>query len=125
MTNKEGILVVDDDVALCNLMRMALEQSGYLVWTAHSGPEALAVFAKHGSDLRLLVTDVRMPEMSGFTLGEALVRRKRDLPVLYVSGSWGAQPPPRSTAAALAKPFTVDDLLDQVAKLAPVTAEAG
>ena len=60
----ERILIVDDDPLVCRFMQHVLEDSGYHVWTAHCGGDALDVLAKHGHELGLLVTDVVMPGMS-------------------------------------------------------------
>jgi CheY-like chemotaxis protein len=98
-------------------MRRVLEVSGYHVWTAHSGGEALNVLLKHGGELRLLVTDVLMPDMSGPTLAQLAGESFPGLRVLYVSGycgNYGNQVP---AAAYLEKPFTPMELLERVQAL--------
>ncbi len=63
------ILVVDDEPAVCDLLKDFLEARGYTVITASSGPEALR--AVEAERPRLILLDVLMPEMSGL---EALTR---------------------------------------------------
>src|SRR6516225_2451170 len=99
-----SILVVDDDPGVCTFMQCVLEVNGYHVWTAHSGREALSVLLKHGRELRLLVTDVLMPDMSGPALVQAAGHSFPDLPVLYVSGYCGDYADQMPAGACLEKP---------------------
>ena len=109
-----NILVVDDDPAVCTLMQRTLEHSGYRVWTAHSGSEALDVLVRHGREFQLLVTDVLMPGMSGPTLAKAVRQSFPELPVLYVSGYLGGYADHVQSAAWLEKPFSAAELLERV-----------
>lgn len=59
-------LVVDDDPAIVHLLRVFLEQLGFSVATAGSGPEALAALARRPADL--VITDLAMPGMTGIDL---------------------------------------------------------
>jgi CheY-like chemotaxis protein len=68
------VLVVDDEQDVRNLVRTVLQKSGYAVLTASSGEEALALFAHHDSNIALLLTDIRMPTMTG---PELVARRVR------------------------------------------------
>src|SRR5687767_3652967 len=64
------VLVVDDEPSMRQMLSIALRREGFDVSTAEDGPTALAVLSGDGADV--LVTDVRMPEMSGVELlGEA------------------------------------------------------
>ncbi len=68
------ILVVDDEVTICDLVRIRLEKNGYRVLTAQSGAQALEI-AKNES-LDLVVLDIMMPEMDGY---EVLKHLRDDL----------------------------------------------
>ncbi len=57
------VLVVDDEESILTLLRDILTADGHRVDTARSGAEAMAFLAKHGYDL--LITDIKMPGMSG------------------------------------------------------------
>lgn len=86
MTMRKTILVVDDDPAVLELVKVILSRDGYTVLTAASGRTALHACAEDPRRVDLLLTDVMMPEMSGF----ALVRGMRDLcpglPVVFMTG---------------------------------------
>jgi two-component system cell cycle sensor histidine kinase/response regulator CckA len=112
------VLVVDDDVAVCMFMQHVLETHAYRVLTAHSGGEALKMIRNHGRELRLLVTDVLMPDMNGPSLAQAAERLFPGLPVLYVSGYVGDERDHMEERAWLEKPFTISQLLERVKALA-------
>jgi DNA-binding NtrC family response regulator len=79
------VLVVDDDDAVRNALRRVLEHRGYQVVVSSSGGEALSRLAAGGYDA--MVSDVRMPGMSGLDLLRAVREHDRDLPVILVTGS--------------------------------------
>jgi DNA-binding response OmpR family regulator len=76
------ILVVDDEDALCTLLQISLQRQHYRVLIAHNGREALDVVANKKVDLVLL--DVMMPEMDGFTTCIEL-RKRTDVPVVLLT----------------------------------------
>jgi two-component system cell cycle sensor histidine kinase/response regulator CckA len=83
----EGILVVEDEPALCQLVGKLLRRCGYTVWLAESGQEALKLWAMHRDQIQLLITDIMMP---GGILGPELSGRLRaddpNLKIIYTSG---------------------------------------
>ncbi|WP_130471057.1 response regulator transcription factor [Candidatus Magnetaquicoccus inordinatus] len=80
-----NILVVEDDEEMCSLMLTILSQAGHEVHSVGDGVEALRQVNKEHYDL--LITDIFMPEMDGFTLLRAI----RDLPVQVLAISAGFQ----------------------------------
>ena len=60
------ILVVDDELMLCDLLKMELGSFGHEVVTANNGREGIALFAHRKPDMVLL--DLHMPEMSGIVV---------------------------------------------------------
>lgn len=79
---KTRILVVDDEEALCEVLKFNLEREGYSVDTASSAEQALTL------DLRvysLILLDVMMGEMSGFTMARVLKQRSdtKDIPIIF------------------------------------------
>ncbi|MFN7940998.1 MAG: PAS domain S-box protein [Thermoanaerobaculia bacterium] len=113
---RETILWVEDDPAVRDLTRRMLSSAGYRVLVA-AGPEA--ALSLPGFDLaavRLLVSDVRMPGMSGPELARRLRERHPGLPVLFVSGDSGAAALDALAlhAEVLAKPFEIHTLLARV-----------
>lgn len=101
---------------------MVLRRDGLDVIEATDGLEGLALFQAAPDEIRLLVTDVAMPGMSGVELARQILKTRPDLPVLFVSGYAGDavqldlfQP---GTAAFLRKPFAPSALLEAVSRLA-------
>jgi len=107
MTDMPAVLVVDDERDICTLVATVLQMNGYAVITAASGEEALAVFAEHDSEIDFLVSDIRMPGMTGPELAERLLMRRPDLPVVFMSGT---EPAAAGGYPMLPKPFTANQL---------------
>jgi signal transduction histidine kinase len=83
----EAVLVVEDEPAVRELARTVLENQGYEVLTASNGQDGLRVAREHkGSPLRLVVTDVIMPQMSGKVMAEWLKSSYPDVKILFTSG---------------------------------------
>lgn len=76
------ILVVEDEAPLRELLHVSLQKSGYKVTTTCDGMEALQVFDEQKFDLVLV--DVMVPELDGFTLCAEL-RQRSDVPVVMLS----------------------------------------
>ncbi|HPY30470.1 MAG TPA: PAS domain S-box protein [Verrucomicrobiota bacterium] len=87
----EGILIVEDENAVRDLLSAILGCYGYQVFPAASGPEALEVWAKHQEAIALVLTDLVMPDrMSGRELAERLWQDRPGLKVVFTSG-YGAE----------------------------------
>jgi CheY-like chemotaxis protein len=83
----ETILLVEDEYVVCQLMCHLLCSAGYNVIEASNGPEAIAIWEAHASEIDLLLTDLVMPGgMTGHELSLALVKQKPTLRVIYTSG---------------------------------------
>ncbi len=80
------ILVVDDEPIILETMTAILESEGYTVRTAEDGFAALAVLRNTQPDL--IISDLRMPSMSGFELLSILRRRYPHIPVIAISGEF-------------------------------------
>lgn len=104
------ILVVDDEVPITLLLRDILVDEGYTVLTAPEGQSALAVTATVHPDL--IITDLMMPGMDGRVLCAEVHAQPptADIPVIVMSAAYHPQPTD-SFAAAIAKPFSIDQLL--------------
>jgi PAS domain S-box-containing protein len=116
----ETVLVVDDDHGVCELTAKILEQFGYRVLASHSGAEALQQADAFNADIDLLVTDVVMPQMSGWELARRLKVNRPGLKIIYVSGhsdvSRNGEQPVR-LPPILCKPFSPQDLALRVREL--------
>jgi len=78
------ILFVDDDSVTCSVMQRNCDRVGYRCDVFQSAMECLHEFEKNGADI--LVTDLRMPEMTGFDLLNKVREIDKDLPVLVMTG---------------------------------------
>jgi len=82
----EMILVVEDEEVVARLVMRVLEESGYRTLCAGNGVEALGLYAEHGDEISLVVTDVIMPKMGGAQLVSRLRELGHDPAVLFMSG---------------------------------------
>ncbi|MGZ3600381.1 MAG: response regulator transcription factor [Ktedonobacterales bacterium] len=112
---KTTILVADDDPPLLRLITRNLQLEGYEVLAASDGQQALDAIEAHAPDLVLL--DVMMPRMDGFTVAER-VREFSTTPIIIVTARGQDQDKIRGLDAGaddyLTKPFSVDELLARV-----------
>jgi DNA-binding response OmpR family regulator len=81
-SKKASVLVVDDDIHMLRLIRHILESNGYRVLTASSGAAALDVFV--GEDPDLVLLDIMMPDMDGYTVCRR-IREFSDIPIIMVT----------------------------------------
>jgi CheY-like chemotaxis protein len=109
------ILVVDDDENILNLEKTILEQKGFDVTGAAGGAEALGLLAEQAFDLVLL--DVMMPEVDGFTVCRKIKEdpRLKDIPVIFLTARGGGEALAEGFESGavmyINKPFTANKLL--------------
>jgi DNA-binding response OmpR family regulator len=112
---KTTILAADDDPQLLRLMTRNLEFEGYEVLAASDGQQALAQIESQPLDLVLL--DVMMPKMDGFTVCQR-VREFSSVPIIIVTARGQDQDKVRGLDLGaddyLTKPFSVEELLARV-----------
>jgi CheY-like chemotaxis protein len=106
------VLVVDDEAVALAVLQRTLEPH-YQVLTASDGLEALDIIGAWGPAVQVVVTDVRMPRLSGPALAAHLARLDRAPGILFVS----AFDDPDLPWDVLAKPFSPDALLGAVSRL--------
>ena len=82
----ETVLLVEDEPALRELIKYALNGNGFTVLDVASPADAIAVSRKHTGLLHLLLTDVIMPGMDGPALAKEVQKERPDIKVLYMSG---------------------------------------
>jgi signal transduction histidine kinase len=112
-THDDVILVVEDDTMMRQLATDVLRDRGYTVFDSENAADALAILDNR-TGVKLLFTDVVMPEINGKKLAEEAIRRRPDLKVLFTTGyarnavvHGGVLDP---GAQLLSKPFTPDQL---------------
>ena len=80
------MLLAEDEETIRRLVGEVLSRSGYKVFAASNGDEALRLLEEHRGEIDLLLTDVVMPGMSGPDLARAASRLEPSLRVLFTSG---------------------------------------
>jgi PAS domain S-box-containing protein len=116
------VLVVDDDDLVLEVLVDALARAGFEPSGFASAQEALAAFAAAPRAFAAVVTDGRMPGMTGFALIAALRRLRAAVPVVLVTGYLGADAdadlgPEHAADAILRKPVALRQLVEVVARL--------
>lgn len=113
--NGESILVVDDEIAIGELIKTTLETYNYRVLVAKDGAEAIAIYADNRDRIDSICIDMMMPIMDGLTTVSVLHQLNPNLPVVAMSGLNSVESVDRAERCGcrhfLAKPFTTSDLL--------------
>lgn len=115
-TTSAHILLVDDDASLLRLLGMRLESRGYRVTTAESGAEALRRLDADSPDI--VLSDLRMDEMDGMALFQAIQREVPGLPVIILTAHGSIPDAVHATQQGvfsfLTKPVDRDELFSAI-----------
>lgn len=113
------ILVAEDDKTLCGLMGDYLEENGYQVLRARDGVQALELLDRNHVDL--LVCDIMMPKMDGYTLTQELRDAGYTMPILIVTAKESLEDKRQGFQAGaddyMVKPVDFEEMLLRVAAL--------
>lgn len=116
MSDTKHILVVDDDLTLLEVMHARLTAAGYKVSKASNGRNALKFLEKHTVDL--LISDIKMPEMSGMELLDHIKTDHPALPIIFLTAygtiSGAVDAVKAGALDYLTKPFEGKDLLTMI-----------
>ena len=85
-TGTERILFVDDEELLVEMARGMLESLGYHVTVAANGTEAWNLFLEDPSRFDLVITDQTMPDMTGVTLAQKMLKVRKEMPIILCTG---------------------------------------
>lgn len=128
MISPKEILIVDDSQDLTHVIADFLSMHGYQVHTAHDGYDALECM--NNQSIGIVVSDIHMPRMDGFTLMGEIRTRYPQVPIVLITGFSVSEAKKmafeRGANAFVAKPFKLKDLknvIESVTKEAPYTAE--
>jgi two-component system cell cycle sensor histidine kinase/response regulator CckA len=109
-----AILVVDDDESVLRYLAATLRHRGFQVIVASDGLEAQIAFEQHRGQIRLLLTDVQMPRLTGPQLADKLCALDPALRVVYMSGDEPSLGLLMNQSCFLRKPFTLAQLVSAV-----------
>jgi two-component system chemotaxis response regulator CheY len=113
----KNILIVDDDLYLCEIIADVLEAEGHATRTASNGLEALERVREEKPDLLLL--DLMMPVMSGWELAAAIRSSPEwsNIPMIIITADYHIERKQEETGAraVITKPFDIDQLVSVVA----------
>ncbi len=113
------VLIVDDDTSILEVLDARLSAAGFATHKASSGPEALEILNNERVDV--LVSDIKMPEMSGLELLKKIRPNFPQLPVIFLT-AYGTIPDAVDAVKAgaidyLAKPFDGKELVKKIEKI--------
>src|SRR3989338_2025277 len=115
MSDQKTILLIDDEIDLQQLVKIALKSKGYNIETANNGLEGLAKLETVKPDL--IILDMNMPKMGGLEFYQKIcVNDKPKYPVLVLTARANMEQLFRefNIDGFMAKPFEVDELLEEV-----------
>ena len=118
-TGKAKILLVDDDAEVSEVLELMLGQIGNEVTVVTQGQEAIDMFERDGYDL--VITDLGMPDVSGWEVVKAVKQRSPETPVVIITG-WGVQIDGEEISGSgvdgiIPKPFSKKTVSDEIARL--------
>ena len=106
------VLVIDDQPIVTDLLVSVLERMNYKSEVASCGKDGVEMFEKDGFDL--VITDLGMPDISGWEVSKTIKQKNPDIPVIVITG-WGIDPDPGKMKDSkvdfiINKPFQIDQL---------------
>lgn len=111
----ELILVVDDEIAIREITKGTLEACGYRALTAADGTEAVALYAQHKDEIKVVLTDLMMPYMDGPVTIRALQKLNPKIKIIASSGLAESGRAIEGVKMFLPKPYTAERLLKALA----------
>jgi DNA-binding NtrC family response regulator len=121
MPNAPGLLLVDDESMLLQLLEIIFSREGYRVFTCTSGQSAIDLFRREHQHIDLVLLDVCMPEIDGPQTLQELQRIQPSVRACFMSGFTGVY----GTEALLGmgalrlfdKPFQIETLIQDISQL--------
>lgn len=117
--NKTGLLLVEDERTLAGIISDTLSENGYDVRVAHDGTEAIKILEEFTP--QIIVTDIMMPHMDGYTFVRGIREKGMDIPVIYLSARSEADDVVKGfeTGAGdyIRKPFAMKELIVRIRSL--------
>lgn len=117
-----GILVVDDESAIRNLLQTQLHRRGFRVWTAGKCEDALDHCCNHGEEIAVVLLDICTPRLDGPRILEGIREFNPEMPVCFMTSDPGEFEPSdllaRGARHVFRKPLCIDEVVRVVRHLA-------
>jgi two-component system cell cycle sensor histidine kinase/response regulator CckA len=118
LTRKGKVLLVEDDDQVRSFIRMLLSTNGYEVLEASTGAEGLEIAERNSAEIDLLLSDMLLPELSGYDLAQRVLELRPQMKILFMTGYVEGEIVQRCIselrASFLDKPFQPATLLSRV-----------
>lgn len=111
------IMIVEDEEEMRSLIRTFLERDGYTVIEANDGVQALSLFKENENDIHLLIVDIMMPFMDGFTFAKE-IKSFSNVPIIFLSAKGADSDKVHGLKIGgddyIVKPFSPSELLARI-----------
>lgn len=111
LTGNRLILLIDDDEAVCGVLRTLLGIRGFKVLTALNGSDGVALYREKAQEIAAVITDIKMPGLDGHGVIAELCRFNPDVRIVAISGSLLGSRPAAANLVILPKPVNSEELV--------------
>ena len=118
------VLVVDDDTSVRAFVKAALKRKGFRTLEAEDGELGLELVRKIGSDIDLVISDIKMPKLDGIQLANLVRAEFPKIPIVLISGYTDVALENRPWVEFIPKPFLLPTLLNTVRKMVAMAKAA-
>jgi len=113
-----GVLLVDDNDNLRNVLVNVLRFNGFIVWEAEDGVLGVATYKKHAKNIDLVLMDIVMPNKGGITTAKEIIQLNENIPLIFLT-AYGEEALRQAAASlqgvqTLEKPVDMQDLLEVI-----------
>lgn len=116
----DKIIIIDDDKALCSLMKKCVEQENFTAVVANGGAEGLQLVDESRDNCLLIILDIMMPDLDGFQVLKR-IRQTSNVPVLMLTAKSDEEDKVSGLRMGaddyLTKPFSINELMARVHSL--------
>jgi PAS domain S-box-containing protein len=124
LTGSGTVLVIDDDVAISEMVSEVLNDAGFTVLTAENGEMGIQRFAEHADEIGLVILDMNMPKMNGKETFQHLKKIYPSVKVLLATGysenHVAGEMIKQGLAGVISKPYAVNEMVQKVTELLDV-----